>query len=575
MKKIILLLILYCTVNVLPAQNNITAAEFFVDTDPGAGNATAITVPTPGSTVNFTANIPTTLLANGFHFAAIRTRTDNGKWGLFETRGFYISTATANVTNISAAEFFVDTDPGVGNGTPVTITSGPNPTFVATVPTTALSGGFHFAAIRTRDVSGKWGLYETRGFYISTSTTNVSNISAAEFFVDTDPGVGNGTAITITPGPNPTFVATVPTTSLTPGFHFAAIRTRDASGKWGLYEARGFYISTQTTNVPNITAAEFFVDNDPGVGNGTAVTIVPGPNPTFVATVSTTSLTPGFHFAAIRTRDANGKWGLYENRGFYISTQTGNVSNMVQAEYFLDADPGVGNAFPFTIPNAANFSQNFSLLVPAGTSNGTHTIAVRVRNAEGKWGLFEFADFTVSGVVPLRLLSFDAFKNDNKVKLNWKTDNEINTSHFEVERSINGIDFKKIGTVTALNRSGTNQYNFEDATPAAGVNLYRLRQVDIDAKFEYSNTIKILFSAALNITVYPNPAIDKLKIQLAGTASKWRSSIYDAAGKLVYQQANIAAGNLIEINIAALAKGNYVLVLNNGLETFSGKFLKQ
>ena len=64
MKKIILLLVLYCNANVLQAQNNITAAEFFVDSDPGAGNATPITVTTPGSTVNFTANIPTTLLAN-------------------------------------------------------------------------------------------------------------------------------------------------------------------------------------------------------------------------------------------------------------------------------------------------------------------------------------------------------------------------------------------------------------------------------------------------------------------------------------------------------------------------------
>lgn len=576
MKKIILLLVLYCTANVLQAQNNITAAEFFVDTDPGAGNATPITVTTPGSTVNFTANIPTTLLANGFHFAAIRTRTDNGKWSLFEPRGFYISTATVNVANISAAEFFVDADPGVGNGTPVTITAGPNPTFVATVPTIALSAGFHFAAIRTKDLNNKWSLFEARGLYISSSTANVTDISAAEFFVDTDPGAGNGIPVTITPGPNPTFVATVPTTSLTPGFHFAAIRTRDASGKWGLFENRGFYISTSTTNVSDISAAEFFVDTDPGVGNGTPVTITPGPNPTFVATVPTTSLTTGFHFAAIRTRDASGKWGLFEARGFYISTQTSNVSNMMQAEYFLDADPGVGNAAPFTIPNAANFSQNFSLLVPAGTSNGTHTIAVRVRNAEGKWGLFEFADFTVSGVVPLRLLSFDAFKNDNKVKLNWKTDNEINTSHFDVERSVNGIDFKKIGAVTALNRSGINQYSFDDMNPADGVNLYRLKQVDIDAKFEYSNTVKILFSAKINIIVYPNPAINKLNIQLTGAgASKWMSSIYDLSGKLVYQQTNIAAGSLLQVNVTAFAKGNYTIVLNNGIETFTGKFLKQ
>ncbi len=304
MKKIILLIIAACWGMLLHAQT-ITAAEFFVDTDPGAGNGTPITITAPGSTVNFAASVPTVLLPGGFHFVGIRTRDDLGKWGLYENRGFFISTATSNVSNIAAAEFFVDADPGVGNGTAITpITAGPNPVFAATIPTAALTNGFHFVAIRTRDADGKWGLFENRGFFIASSTTNVTNIAAAEFFVDTDPGVGNGTAITIVPGPNPVFVATVPTTSLTPGFHFAAIRTRDASGKWGLFENRGFYISTSTTNVPNITAAEFFVDTDPGVGNGTAVTITPGPNPVFVATVPTTSLTPGFHFAAIRTRDA-------------------------------------------------------------------------------------------------------------------------------------------------------------------------------------------------------------------------------------------------------------------------------
>jgi hypothetical protein len=429
-------------------------------------------------------------------------------------------------------------------------------------------------AIRTKDASGKWSLFEARGFYISSATGNVSDITAAEFFVDTDPGVGNGTAVSLTTGANPTFVATVPTTALSAGFHFAAIRTKDANGKWGLYEARGFYISSATTNVSNIIAAESFVDSDPGIGNGTPVAVTPGPNPVFVATISTAALAPGFHFTAIRTKDATGKWGLYEARGFYISTQTSNVPNMVQAEYFIDADPGVGNASAFTIPGAASFNQNFALNVPVGTTAGIHKLAIRVKDANGKWGLFEFADIDVGGVLPLRLLSFDAFKKGNTAKLEWKTDNEINTSHFDIERSIDGVRFIKIGTVAALNTSGINHYDFIDAQPSKGVNLYRLRQVDKNSREEFSGTAKVLFSGSLNFIVYPNPATDKLKLQLSDNG-KWISSIYDAAGRLVKQQSYNSGSTLLEISITTLAKGNYVIVLSNGLEQLTGKFVKQ
>ncbi len=574
MKKIMLFLIAWCSYVSANAQT-IVAAEFFVDVDPGVGNGTTITPITPGPNPTFVATVPTTSLSPGFHFVAIRTKDVSGKWGLYENRGFYISASTTSVGNITAAEFFVDADPGVGNGTAITpITPGPNPTFVATVPTTSLSPGFHFVAIRTKDANGKWGLYENRGFYISTSTTNVGNITAAEFFVDADPGVGNGTAITpITPGPNPTFVATVPTTSLSPGFHFVAIRTKDANGKWGLYENRGVYISTSTTNSGNIVAAEFFVDADPGVGNGTAITpITPGPNPTFVASVSTTSLSPGFHFVAIRTKDANGKWGLFENRGFYISTQTNNSAGMTDAEFFIDTDPGVGNGTPFTIPGGQSFNQNFVLPLPAGISQGQHFIAIRTKN---DWGLFAFDTIMVTGAVPLTLLKFDLYKNQQNVLVAWKTENEINTSHFDVERSKDGSSFEKIGTVASYNSSGTKSYSFEDRTPHKGLNFYRLKQADRDGQFTYSNIKKVLFEGFGNpISVYPNPASNYILINFTGKQKTVLVNVFDAKGRLVLSTAvpNVLP---IRLNLGGLASGKYNMQLSDGELNSSAGFIKQ
>jgi hypothetical protein len=574
MKKIFIIIGMLCIAFSMQAQT-ITAAEFFIDTDPGVGNGTAITPAPSGANPTFAASVPTTSLTNGFHFVGVRTKDNLSKWGLFENRGFYISSATTNASNIAAAEFFIDADPGVGNATAITPSpSGANTTFVATVPTTSLATGFHFVAIRTKDATGKWGLFENRGFYISSSTTNVGNIVAAEFFIDTDPGVGNATAITPAPtGANSTFVASVPTTSLTSGFHFVAIRTKDATGKWGLFENRGFYISSATTNVSNIIAAEFFIDNDPGVGNGTVITPAPtGSNPTFVASVSTTSLASGFHFVAIRTKGADGKWGLFENRGFYISTQTSNSAGMTVAEYFLDTDPGIGNGTPFTIPAGQSFNQNFVLPIPPGTPNGNHFIAIRVKNT---WGLYAFDTITVSGVVPLTLLSFDVFKNKNKVDLKWTTTNEINTSHFEIERSSNGVQFTKIESVNSANSAGINNYSSEDIQPLKGINFYRLKQVDIDGSYKYNNINKVLFENFGDaITIYPNPAKDYIQFDYASKQKTVLVNLFDMQGRLI-KTTTLANAIPLKLNIENVAKGKYVVQLSDGEKIAVGSFIKQ
>ncbi|MBL0145565.1 MAG: T9SS type A sorting domain-containing protein [Chitinophagaceae bacterium] len=572
MKKIILLVIAWSSYVCTHAQT-IVAAEFFVDADPGVGNATPITVSPTGANVNFVASVPTTSLSNGFHFVGIRTKDNLGKWGLYENRGFYISSSTTNVGNITAAEFFVDADPGVGNATAITpITAGPNPTFVATIPTTSLSNGFHFVAIRTKDVDGKWGLFENRGFYISSSTTNVGNITAAEFFVDADPGVGNGTPIAVTSGANVNFVATVPTTSLTPGFHFVAIRTKDVDGKWGLFENRGFYISTQTNNVGNLVAAESFVDADPGVGNGTPISVTTGANVNFVASVSTASLAAGFHFVAIRTKDADGKWGLFENRGFYISTQTTNSAGMTAAEYFIDTDPGVGNGTSFTIPGGQSFNQNFVLPIPVGTSQGQHFIAIRTKN---DWGLFAFDTITVTGTVPLKLLSFDAYKNQSTVLLKWKTTNEVNTSYFDIERSSNSGLYSKIGSVVAVNTSGNNNYAFEDVQPLKGVNFYRLKQVDIDGKTTYSNIVKVLFDEyGKQVNIYPNPATQLVNIDFGGRQKTVIINVYDAQGRQVIIT-SMQNQQPLKLNINHLPKGKYIVQLSDGETNNTANFIKQ
>ena len=478
MKRLLLILPAICC-SVFASAQAIVAAEYFINNDPGAGNGISVSVST-GDTAIFTAAVPTASLSNGFHTIAVRTKNAAGQWGLYESRGIYVSTATTTMTNITAAEFYIDADPGAGNGTGITpVNSGNTATFTASIATASLSQGFHTIAIRTRDANGVWGLFESRGFYISSNTSNSTNITAAEYFTDTDPGAGNGIPITpISNGSTVSFTVTVPTAALTSGFHFLAIRTRDAAGNWGLFENRGFYISNATGNANNIVAAEYFTDADPGVGNGTAIIPITNGNiVNFTASIPTASLAPGFHFLAIRTKDADGNWGLYESRGFYITTQSTNMPNMVAAEYFIDTDPGQGNAMPVSIPQGQTFTQALSLLVPASTTQGNHFIAIRFKDANNNWGLFDFDTLTVSGTIPVTGLTLIARSDQGRVALNWFTLTEINTSHFELERSKDGVQFEKITkTAAAGNSNSRRDYAYTDAQPLTNLNYYRIRQ---------------------------------------------------------------------------------------------------
>lgn len=381
-------------------SQSVVKAEYFFDTDPGVGNGTVIPFTPTGGNVTFTTNISTVSLSQGFHQLAIRVKETGGPWSQFESRGFYITATTSDAANITAAEYFFDTDPGNGNGTSIAVTAGATTNFTVSIPTTSLSAGFHFLAIRTKGANGKWGIFEGRGFYITSSTSNVPNLVAAEYFFDADPGNGNGTPISITAGATSNFTISLPATGLQSGFHFLAIRTKDANGKWGIFESRGFYVTGSTTDAPNITKAEYFFDTDPGNGNGISIPITGGATSNFTATIPTTGLTTGFHFLAIRTQGADGKWGIFESRGFYVSPINGNAGDIVAAEYYIDTDPGEGNGLALTVaPTGPTINQVFPIAL-TGVPSGSHTFNIRVQDSQGLWSPIESGSFTVLACTP-------------------------------------------------------------------------------------------------------------------------------------------------------------------------------
>lgn len=141
---------------------NITQAEYFINTDPGVGNGIPITIDNPNDTVIQAFSVPTGSLDFGPHTLWIRTMDANGSWSIYDDILFYVSDTTSLVTTqpqLVGAEYFFNTDPGVGNGIDIPITAGNMVEENFNINTIDLTVGIHYLYIRTVDQNGKWSLW--------------------------------------------------------------------------------------------------------------------------------------------------------------------------------------------------------------------------------------------------------------------------------------------------------------------------------------------------------------------------------------------------------------------------------
>jgi hypothetical protein len=175
----------------------------------------------------------------------------------------------------------------------------------------------------------------------------------------------------------------------------------------------------------------------------------------------------------------------------------------------------------------------------------------------------------------LQLLSFNGIKKSGQVLLSWKTVNENNTSHFEILRSQNGIDFLPLGNVTAGGTTGSNNYSFTDNHPFTTLNYYRLRQVDLDGRATLSNIIRIRMDEMVEpLRLWPNPVIDILNMAYNGPSHIVSIRVFDSRGVLLQAQ-NMQASSNMQLDTRMLAKGMYWIEMNDGENTRRSSFVKQ
>ena len=193
---------------------------------------------------------------------------------------------------------------------------------------------------------------------------------------------------------------------------------------------------------------------------------------------------------------------------------------------------------------------------------------------------FGFSSFSPFGVtsftpIPLSLLSFNASYTGQKVHLNWATTNEINSKHFEIERSSDGSNYSLIGTIAAKNAAGNNNYSFADILPLNGGSFYRLKMIDIDSRFKYSNIISINTKIKAGLSVYPSPAVGTITVNHGKLKDGAVIKIIGTDGRLILSNKIVPEAVQTTIDVSKLPRGTYRVIAGDATDKNSAGFIKQ
>jgi hypothetical protein len=350
------------------------------------------------------------------------------------------------------------------------------------------------------------------------------------------------------------------------------------------------YLHNSSTNRSTISSS---IDITSGtantLSNGTSVTInasnnnsnlwvpITGPDGNIMAEIKANgnnlgTVTSTFYNSGTVREDASKR--LYLNRSMTITPQNQPASTVNVRLYITSAElaslisatnsqgqgsgvSSIGNLkiLKNTDASSETLSTATAIITPAyaeayaGTSNGGYVLQADISS----FSSFYFGNPSMIPL-PLQLLSFKGSLQDNDALLQWETANEINTSHFEVERSIDGMNFIKIGTVAAKANSANAKYSYTDVDAGkqpASTLFYRLRMVDKDGATTFSQVITL----TLNITnapvkIYPNPVSDVLNVKIRLTTTEHlHIQVTDMQGRLIYRKTRLVRNGADEINI--------------------------
>lgn len=266
----------------------------------------------------------------------------------------------------------------------------------------------------------------------------------------------------------------------------------------------------------------------------------------------------------------------YVHDYIYIQSNPGEtwfISNITSQKVFNNAgvELPVGTIIPELVNSPGTYFLNIWFISGDGysleSSNNTFTLSAGTNDP-----------CNCFNPLPVELISFDAEVIDKEIFLNWATSSETNNSHFEVERSLDGIRFNGyVGSIIGQGNSTDYQfYSLKDNNTLAGETYYRLKQIDFDGTYTYSEVVSVIIESEKPITsVIPNPVTDNAIVRFnQNLPPNADLELYSSSGTLIDNYKIIDSA--IEINTQKLDRGVYFLRIKQISNNKNGfyKFVK-
>lgn len=466
--------------------------------------------------------------------------------------------------DIVGAEYFWNSDPGVGNASPMSIETGEDITTSSEISTENLESGIHRLGFRTIDENGMWS--HTQTIWTIVEDLSIYQIIAAEYWWDDDPGLGQGTAFDITAGFETGGLLNVETEGLEAGRHRVGIRVMNELGIWS-HDAITLVIVEDNT-VHFIQAAEYFWDTDPGVGNGISLDVATAAELDEEIGINNYGLPLGDHWLHVRVQDEDGNWSHYHRELVTVCETWG-----AQAGFDVEFDAG-----SFSMTNTSQYQDSIQWYVdgvPSGsdeTFEFTPTEATEVcLEAYNGCGITQFCE--VIGIPMLIAITPDVLPNNQL---------QIAELHGFLFDPLSDVRIEKDGELieaaAVLFDSSTQltaYFEFDNETLGLWdviVTLESGEELILEDGLELSQWTGIETSYGTTMIVYPNPANASVVLELdCAENCNGRLFVSDASGRTIIEtQINTP---LITLNTGHWAQGMYFINLQTEKSFISTRLL--
>lgn len=207
-----------------------------------------------------------------------------------------------------------------------------------------------------------------------------------------------------------------------------------------------------------------------------------------------------------------------------------------------------------------------------GCNNNSNPCNSQANSGTGSNGLGVI--IRAPGPLPIELLSFQAIPSDDRVDVSWSTATELGNDHFRVQRSLDREEWHDIAVLPGAGTSySTHYYSHSDLAPLPGISYYRLVQEDHDGSTSVSHIVPVRFKGRLDrVSLFPNPASDRVEIRIDGGAVGGTLVLMDAAGRNVMEGIPIEDGVAL-FQVDQLPAGAYTALVHIDGEQLHQRFV--